>query len=503
MEGGDLARRTVDELPLNVAVVDETGEILATNRGWDAFGKAAGRETGDVGENYFAGGSDDEQAMAGIRSVLAGERSIFTHEYPCHTPTERQWFLMRVTRFVEDGDPYAVVAHVDITDRKLAELEVEHLIERVEGLVTEVISTLVSATSREEIETELVETVEAAPKYATAAVCRLDRVRDEIHQTTTGRAALLGGPWPVDGDSPIARAMREQTVETVRSGDGGTGAESLVAVPLASSDTVYGVLVVTSTDGAVFDDRERRLLRSVGRIAGTAIRAVESSTALTATSVVEVELTTESGSPFFTRLSRDLGCALSFRGTVPAEGDGPLVFFEVTDGEPDAVLAWALDDPTVDAATVLWSDGERSLVEFRLAERTLLSRLADRGVETTALDVEDGRGHFTLVFPADRDPREVLAVVEEDHPDAELVAFRERDRPQRTPREIWAAVADDLTPRQRTALTKAYVSGFFDWPRRVTGDDLAESMGITRSTYHQHLRAAEDKVIGAFFEDPN
>ena len=51
-----------------------------------------------------------------------------------------------------------------------------------------------------------------------------------------------------------------------------------------------------------------------------------------------------------------------------------------------------------------------------------------------------------------------------------------------------------------TALRKAHVSGYYSWDRSVTGEELANSMGIDRSTYHQHLRAAERKLTEAFFE---
>jgi predicted DNA binding protein len=44
------------------------------------------------------------------------------------------------------------------------------------------------------------------------------------------------------------------------------------------------------------------------------------------------------------------------------------------------------------------------------------------------------------------------------------------------------------------------VSGFYEWKRPVSGDELAETMGIARSTFHQHLRAAERKLIGKLFD---
>ena len=39
-------------------------------------------------------------------------------EYPCHSPTERRWFVGRVGRLVEDDSPMALVAHENITRRK-------------------------------------------------------------------------------------------------------------------------------------------------------------------------------------------------------------------------------------------------------------------------------------------------------------------------------------------------------------------------------------------------
>ncbi|MFB6125495.1 MAG: bacterio-opsin activator domain-containing protein [Halanaeroarchaeum sp.] len=510
MEGvADLARRTLDELPLNLAIVAADGEIVATNRGWERFGDAAGRQTGDVGTNYFAAAAEDDAAVAGIRAVLAGDREVFAYEYPCHTPERPLWFLMRVTRFVHEGDPYAVVAHVDITERRLAELEIEHLLERIEGVVARVTATVVRADSRETLESELVSVVEHASGYDVAAVYRHDRVADEVAVTAEGRQSL-GGPWPVDGDSPVARAYREQEPAVVSlDGAGGwaaaarvAGIHSLVAVPIATDATVFGLLLVGAADPDAFDERERRLLAAVGQIAGTAVRAIESASALTADRVVEAEVATTSDEHFFVRLASELDCSLSLHGTVPPDGGGPLLFFEVSDVDPQDVVAWAMDDPDVSGATVLATHGDDGgLVEFAVAEASVLFRLANRGVETTALTVEGGRARFALVFPTERDAREVVAVVDESDP--ELLAFHERDRPERSPREVWATVADSLTPRQRTALTKAYVGGFFDWPREATGDELADSMDITRSTFHQHLRAAERKVVGAFFEDPN
>jgi hypothetical protein len=52
-----------------------------------------------------------------------------------------------------------------------------------------------------------------------------------------------------------------------------------------------------------------------------------------------------------------------------------------------------------------------------------------------------------------------------------------------------------LTDRQMKILATACVSGYFDQPAKVGLDDLARRAGISRSTYAEHLRKAESKLL--------
>ncbi|WP_123536984.1 PAS domain-containing sensor histidine kinase [Halosimplex salinum] len=130
--GDDLVAAAFDALPAQVAVLDGEGVIRETNHAWETFGRDNDLqgEVDMVGENYLSvcDHSEDDSAAdaaSGIRSVLAGERAEFALEYPCHSPDERRWFLMRALALPECDDPHGLVMHVDITDRKEAELRVE------------------------------------------------------------------------------------------------------------------------------------------------------------------------------------------------------------------------------------------------------------------------------------------------------------------------------------------------------------------------------------------
>ncbi len=52
--------------------------------------------------------------------MLEGSQPLFTLEYPCHSPTERRWFLLHVAP-LPGGLGSAVVSHLGITERKQLE----------------------------------------------------------------------------------------------------------------------------------------------------------------------------------------------------------------------------------------------------------------------------------------------------------------------------------------------------------------------------------------------
>ncbi|WP_424950246.1 sensor histidine kinase [Deinococcus sp.] len=171
-----------DALLANIAILDHEGTIIAVNRAWERFARVNRRhdDRGEVlradaarqpvgggrvmvtqaspvqagqvpeeiasglGVNYLAicdatEGEDRQYAMsiAGhIRAVLAGGIEGET-EYPCELPDGLHYYLARVSGFLQDGGRFAVVAHEDITRRKLAELDVLRLNQTLEERIRE------------------------------------------------------------------------------------------------------------------------------------------------------------------------------------------------------------------------------------------------------------------------------------------------------------------------------------------------------------------------------
>ena len=131
------AARILDELEINIAVLDHSGVIIATNQSWRKF--AANNCAADTplphnigeGTNYLdicrnALGASAEGALIayeGIRAVLDGKSKSFYHEYPCHSPDKNRWFSMKAKPLRGAKPREIVVMHEEITDRTVAEME--------------------------------------------------------------------------------------------------------------------------------------------------------------------------------------------------------------------------------------------------------------------------------------------------------------------------------------------------------------------------------------------
>jgi PAS domain S-box-containing protein len=127
------AYSTLNALSEHIAVLDEQGSIVTINQAWRDFAMSNAFLPEKVleGANYLAAcdraegeGESALQALAvarAIRAIIKNEQSEFSLEYACHCASGQRWFVVRVTRFVGDGPTRLVVAHENITARKLAE----------------------------------------------------------------------------------------------------------------------------------------------------------------------------------------------------------------------------------------------------------------------------------------------------------------------------------------------------------------------------------------------
>lgn len=123
---------------------------------------------------------------------------------------------------------------------------------------------------------------------------------------------------------------------------------------------------------------------------------------------------------------------------------------------------------------------------------SIRAAFADRGFLHCGPSVhENGRERRQFLAWADR-PRltEALAEIEAAY-DADFEIVRV------SPTDSTAADsgAESLTTRQREAFSLARERGYYEYPRRTTTRALAAELDISKTTYLEHLRKAEAKLL--------
>ncbi|ADJ15270.1 bacterio-opsin activator domain-containing protein [Halalkalicoccus jeotgali] len=526
MSDDGLIERAIDEAPIGITIADATREddpLIYIN---DAFERLTGyppEETLGTNCRFLQGERTAAEPVATMREAIEAEEPTSVELRNYRKDGTEFWNKVDIAPIHEDGDvTHFVGFQTDVTARKRAEREVKRrvrevererrklqdVLDRIEGLLEDITRTLVGATTREGIERAVCDRLVAEGVYDAAWIGERDPTTEEIvPETWAGALDPAASALPTDRrEDPAACALVSGDArfvagedvpawhETVREQE----TRAMAALPLISGETVYGVLVVYAARPDAFDDHERVVLESIGRAIANACNTLESRRILTADSAAQLTFDLGSEDLFFVSLSARTGCRFEYEGSA-TDGDS-LLFFTVEGLDPTAILDLAADYESVTETTVLTANDTTGLVEFRLSGISLVTKLANRGVRIRSMHADRGSGRLGLVVPGGVNPRSVVELITESCPNATLVASREYNRPPQTDDEYRLSVEGELTDRQRLALRKTYVSGYFDPDRRISGQEIAASMGISRSTFHQHLRAAHRKLLGEFFD---
>ncbi|SFB69648.1 PAS domain S-box-containing protein [Halobiforma haloterrestris] len=497
--------RAIDEAPVGISISDpdrEDNPLVYIN---DAYQEITGYNYDDVvGRNcrLLQGEDSSEEAIAQMAKAVDEDYPV-TVEIKNYRKDGTE-FWNEVTIAPVRNDDGEVTNYVgfqnDITARKEAELELErrteeleYILDRVEGLVQDVTAAVAGSTGRAQLEEAVCDRIASEEAYEGAWIGERNPATGTIEVRTSAGIDSDPEPIPIDADHPAAATLPNQAV-AVGTVDGTT----VAAFPLFYNDIEYGVLTLHIEGDREVDDRESVILSALARAVASGVNARETSRVLETDAVVAVELEIEDDAVAPAALSADADCHLEYRRSVHRSGaDGTASMFSAT-GDPAALVDAAAAYEDLDCHVVVERD-DGCLVELTGGDDPV-GWLSERGVRTKSVEAEDGRATLTLEIPRSANVRSIVEAVEERYDRTDVRSFRHRDRDDETRQEFAARLESDLTDRQFAALQRAYLGGYFEWPRPTTGEELADSMDVSRPTFHEHLRSAEGKLCRAFFE---
>lgn len=280
-----------DALPAHIALIDPSGVILAVNESWRRFSSSSSTPTKDffVGFNYLqacetATGEEAGEATlvaAGMRDILAGRTTKFEMEYFCELPEGRQWYRLMVTPLREGVKAGAVVMHIDITDRKLAEARLSRR-NRLYQVMSRVNEAIVRVTDLQELMEKACNIAVQDELFRTAAIFRWDTEIDQLSYLAS--AGTMGSqyeelpmsiPSPETGTGTVGTALRTGHYDICNDVANdprmapwwdfalARGYRSTASFPIMLEGRIFGVLVLSAPETGYFQEDEIDLLVSV------------------------------------------------------------------------------------------------------------------------------------------------------------------------------------------------------------------------------------------------
>lgn len=172
--------------------------------------------------------------------------------------------------------------------------------------------------------------------------------------------------------------------------------------------------------------------------------------------------------------------------------EGAVELGEVREGEVEAAAWTVRDHPAVRDHELLHVDDERALSRYLLEDVALYRFLQDAGIPPEfPIEVEEGWFEFELT--ADPERLNAISTGLDASPLGHELLFVARTRP----REAL------LTDRQREVLELAVREGYFEVPRATDLSELADRLGVDKSTVSGVLRRAQARVLERFLAQPS
>ena len=210
------------------------------------------------------------------------------------------------------------------------------------------------------------------------------------------------------------------------------------------------------------------------------------------------------GSGIRAEVSLPTGAPAPFDGVVDGSTSVTGVSRCTPAGDTERVVVEFIADADLsvpDEVEVVFDYGGRAAYRFEAAVDPDSPFVVLDRYETPVSEAVIRDGRLLVTFHASDLPtlRSVLEAFRESCPDMEVLRLLQSTT---TPTESDLVTVDrsELTERQREVLAAAYEAGYFDHPKGANAGEVAESLGIGRSTFTEHVAAAQRKLFGSLLD---
>lgn len=269
------------------------------------------------------------------------------------------------------------------------------------------------------------------------------------------------------------------------------GFASVISVPLQFEDQIFGAISLYGDRKIEFPDQTIAAIVDLGETVAHVLHRIKQERSLLSPNSLGITFTIEDVETPVNALSNALDASVLVF-PYAEETVGQHSFLCEVNNVPAETVRSACQKlgPVIDWTLI----GEGKTTRFTISStRTLLpERIAELGGQFQKMAVSDSKSDVTAQFPKSMSLRTIQKVLSESYPSVEVarkwVSTKETVGPT-------GRTGAELTDRQREIVDLAVEEGYFEWPRDVSGEELAAKLDIDPSTLSRHLRVGLRKIV--------
>lgn len=340
----------------------------------------------------------------------------------------------------------------------------------------------------------------AASGLETVAVADDDGV--VVEHVATGELSVVGTEFvtafidgdPTAGDGHVVFDAPDPAVYALGETADAAVARNAVGVPLGGAEITDALLLLTPAEEQLLVADTLDVVGSFARVLGHVLAAKRMEELVTSDRVVRVEFEVTDTSCLAVGVSAALETDCSVERVVQNNDGSVLSYLEVATGDEETAVQATAALPETEAVSVVESSAQTTYLEVT-RESSAANDLIAAGGSAEVATASDGVGTLVIDAPLSAN---LSALIDQytERTDATLVS-------KQTAAPSPSSTDTDeigLTDRQREVLVAAHAAGYYAWPRERTAEQVAESLGISVSTFSEHLRTAHRRLVGAFLD---
>lgn len=388
-------------------------------------------------------------------------------------------------------------------------------VNQINEIIREVDQSLIQASSRKDIERTVCERLTQDDRFEFAWIGEKNPTQNALETRIwagNGHSYLddISLKLNENGEPSVRTAVSQSVVtipniaEHLHGGDWQSAAltrnyRSVISVPLTYEGVFYGALTVYASDQNAFDEMATSVLTELGDTIAYAINAIETKRGILANKVTELDLRIKNSDGIVNRIAKQTGSIVTGEDIVPQSDGTVQTFLRVSDAPVEDVLS--LEDEWVAIDNIEHLDREnKSLYRVAISQPRVTPLLVNFGALPQEIRADGEELQIIVDFPIDADIRRFVDRLEEEFSEIELSSVRHHERQPQTKRGFRDELEEALTERQLEVLQTAFRGGFFESPRQINGQDIANILDVSQPTISYHMKEAQRKLLANVFE---